>query len=118
MYYVDIIPEQIPSVFRSGMSATITIIVKQKPNALLVPLEAVQQRNGQSVVLQRNNASSSSAKVRYCAVQTGLRNEQMVEIVAGLGEQDAVLLPDTAFALPSKKGGTNPFRPQRSPNRP
>ena len=116
IYNVDVIPDSIPDVFRSGMSANIEIIVQEKNNALLVPVAAVQSRNGKTVVLQRKKGDKPE-DVRYNAVQTGLQDERHVEILDGLMDNAVVLLPDTSFVLPGKKGGSNPFMPQRSRTR-
>jgi macrolide-specific efflux system membrane fusion protein len=116
IYNVDVIPDSIPDVFRSGMSANIEIIVQEKNNALLVPVAAVQSRNGKTVVLQRKKGDKPE-DVRYNAVKTGLQDERHVEILDGLTDNAMVLLPDTSFVLPGKKGGSNPFMPQRSRTR-
>ena len=116
IYNVDVIPERIPDVFRSGMSANIEIIVQEKQNALLVPVAAVQSRRGKTVVLQRRG-SGKEDEVRFKTVQTGLQDERHIEILEGLKDNAVVLLPDTSFVLPGKKGGSNPFMPQRSRTR-
>ncbi len=116
IYNVDVIPERIPDVFRSGMSANIEIIVQEKNNALLLPVAAVQSRNGKMVVIQRRKGGKQD-DVRYKTVQTGLQDERHVEILDGLTDNALVLLPDTSFVLPGKKGGSNPFMPQRSRTR-
>ncbi len=115
IYNVDVVPDRIPEVFRSGMSANIEIIVEEKSNALLLPVAAVQSRNGKTVVLQRRR--SKPDEVRYQSVQTGLQDEAHIEILAGLTDSAVVLLPDTSFVLPGKKGGSNPFMPQRNRTR-
>ena len=51
IYEVDILPQQVPPVFRSGMSATIDIIEESKENILLIPLEAVKRDAEGSFVL-------------------------------------------------------------------
>ncbi len=112
IYNVDVLPDRIPDVFRSGMSANIEIIVQEKPNALLLPVAAVQSRDGKTVVLQRRR--SKPDEVRYQSVQTGLQDEAHIEILAGLSDSAVVLLADTSFVLPGKKGGSNPFMPQRN----
>ncbi len=112
IYNVDVLPDLIPEVFRSGMSANIEIIVQEKPNALLLPVAAVQSRDGKTVVLQRRR--SKPDEVRYQTVQTGLQDDAHIEILDGLPESAVVLLPDTSFVLPGKKGGSNPFMPQRN----
>lgn len=112
IYNVDVVPDRIPDVFRSGMSANVRIIVQEKSNALLLPLGAVQSRNGKTVVLQRSRRKEG--EVRYKAVQTGMQDESKIEILDGLSDSSVVLLPDTSFVLPGKKGGSNPFMPQRT----
>ena len=112
IYNVDVIPDHIPDVFRSGMSANIKIIVQEKNGALLLPIAAVLSKNGKSVVLQKNGAKQQP--FRYSPVQTGLQDESNIEIVAGLTDNSLVLLPDTSFVLPKNSTGSNPFTPQRS----
>ena len=112
IYNVDVIPDRIPDVFRSGMSANIKIIVQEKNGALLLPIAAVLSKNGKSVVLQKNGATQQP--FRYSPVQIGLQDESNIEIVTGLTDSSLVLLPDTSFVLPKNSTGSNPFTPQRS----
>ena len=112
IYNVDIIPDRIPDVFRSGMSANIKIIVQEKSGALLLPVSAVQNRNGKTVVLQKNGSTQEA--LRYSPVHIGLQDESNIEIVTGLTDSSVVLLPDTSFVLPKNSTGSNPFAPQRS----
>ena len=112
IYNVDVIPDRIPEVFRSGMSANIKIIVQEKTGALLLPIAAVLSRNGKSVVLQKNG--STQKVIRFSPVQVGLQDEINIEILKGLADSSVVLLPDTSFVLPKNSTGSNPFAPQRS----
>ena len=112
IYNVDVLPERIPDVFRSGMSANIRIIVQEKSDALLLPAGAVQRKNGKSVVLQKNDETASAH--RYRSVQTGLQDDRNIEIIDGLTDNSVVLLPDTTFVLPKNNSGSNPFTPQRN----
>jgi len=112
IYNVDVIPDRIPDVFRSGMSANIKIIVREKNDALLLPVGAVLTKNGKSVVLQKS--SSTKQPINYKPVQIGLQDESKVEILDGLSDSSLVLLPDTSFVLPKNSSGSNPFAPQRT----
>ncbi len=76
---------------------------RKSSNALLLPVGAVQSRNGKTVVLQRS--SRKPGEVRYKTVQTGMQDESNIEILEGLSDSSVVLLPDTSFVLPGKKGG-------------
>ncbi len=112
IYNVDVIPDRIPDVFRSGMSANIKIIVLEKNGTLLLPISAVLNKNGKSVVLQKNGTTQQT--IRYSPVQIGLQDESNIEIVKGLTDSSVVLLPDTSFVLPKNSTGSNPFTPQRN----
>ena len=116
IYYVDLIPERVPDVFRSGMSANIKIIVQEKNGALLLPIVAVQSRKGNTVV--REKSDDSARAIRYIKVQTGLRDERNIEILDGLSDNSVVLIPDTSFVLPKNQGGANPFMPQQRRQKP
>ncbi|MEI6846443.1 MAG: HlyD family efflux transporter periplasmic adaptor subunit [Chlorobiaceae bacterium] len=116
IYNVDVIPLSVPEVFRSGMSANIRIIVQEKNGVLLLPLGAVQNRNGRMVVLQKNVGKEQVQ--RYSKVRTGLQDERNIEILEGLADSSVVLLPDTSFVLPKNNGGSNPFTPQRNRKKP
>ncbi|EAT59168.1 efflux RND transporter periplasmic adaptor subunit [Chlorobium ferrooxidans] len=112
IYNVDVIPDRIPEVFRSGMSANIRIIVQENSRALLLPLRAVQSRNGSQVVMQKKRGKDGGQ--RYTRVKTGLQDDGKIEILSGITDSSVVLLPDSSFVLPKNNGGTNPFTPQRS----
>jgi membrane fusion protein, macrolide-specific efflux system len=114
IYYVDIIPETVPAVYRSGMSANIDIMVEEKQNALLLPSGAVQSRNGGSGVLLKNTVPGKPPIYRQ--VSTGMQDDRNIEITGGIADNEVVMMPDTSFVLPSKNGGTNPFMPKRPPS--
>jgi macrolide-specific efflux system membrane fusion protein len=86
--------------------------MQEKKGALLLPLSAVQSRNGKTVVLQKKG--STQAAMFYSPVNIGLQDESNIEIVTGLTDSSVVLLPDTSFVLPKNSTGSNPFTPQRS----
>jgi macrolide-specific efflux system membrane fusion protein len=110
IYQVDLLPESVPEVFRSGMSANVNIVVREKDNVLMLPIPAVRSRDGRSVVSVRG---TSPGTVRKIPVQTGLKDETNIEIVRGLSAGDTVVVRDTTFVLPKNNGGSNPFVPQR-----
>lgn len=112
IYYVDVIPETIPEVFRSGMSANIDIIVSEKKDVLLLPSGAVNTNNGRSMVWLKNVEPEGGMIPR--TVRTGIRDDSNIEIIDGIKEGSVVLLRDAAFSLPEKRGGSNPFIPQRN----
>ncbi|MBN1928723.1 MAG: efflux RND transporter periplasmic adaptor subunit [Chlorobiaceae bacterium] len=110
IYHVDIVPTEVPEVFRSGMSANVSIIVREKKGVLTLPLIAVRSANGRSSVLKKAAPPDS---VRKVTVRLGLQDESSVEIISGLSASDVVLVENRSVAQPKKNGGTNPFLPQR-----
>jgi membrane fusion protein (multidrug efflux system) len=71
-----------------GMFAQVQVIAAQKPDAILVPREAVVQQGTQAVVFVNDNGKASQRPV-----QTGMSNNTSVEVVSGLalGEQVVVV---------------------------
>ncbi|MFH1877701.1 MAG: HlyD family efflux transporter periplasmic adaptor subunit [Candidatus Omnitrophota bacterium] len=109
IYQVDIVPETVPAVFRSGMTATVDIIERTKDNALLVPIEAVKRgKDGNYVVLMNGNAKKTSER----AVETGIADEKNIEIVSGLSGGEVIAVINRKYTpgnAPSS--GSNPFMP-------
>jgi macrolide-specific efflux system membrane fusion protein len=109
IYHVDIVPVQVPEVFRSGMSANIDIVVNEKENVLTLPVAAVRSQKGESFVLLRASPKDS---LRKTPVRLGLQDDNNVEIRSGLSDSDVVVVKDKAFVLPKENnGGRNPFLP-------
>ena len=111
IYHVDIIPETIPKVFRSGMSANIDIVVEERKGAVLVPAGAIQNLDGHSVVMVKNH--QGDAQGTYVKVTTGLQDEDLIEIREGIEAGTTLLVHDDSFVLPENSGSGNPFLPQR-----
>ena len=75
-----------------GMNATVTIIVDQRQNVLVIPDRAIQTQGGNSVVeVQKDDGSTETV-----VVQTGLSNGTNTEIMAGLEEGQTVIIPGRA----------------------
>jgi macrolide-specific efflux system membrane fusion protein len=73
--------DQVPSYFRSQMSANINLVVLRKENAVLVPDAAVKQgRRGESFVL----VPGSRGRPMPQPVKTGVAANGQIEIVSGL----------------------------------
>jgi membrane fusion protein, macrolide-specific efflux system len=107
IYNVDILIEEIPKVFRSGMSVTVELIEKISKGAIMVPFSAVHYDNRRSFVLVRDHAGRVSEK----DVVTGINNDDMTEIVSGLVLDDNVIVQDAARLSAIKTPGSNPFMP-------
>ena len=76
------LPDDTP--LQPGMSVEANIVTREKPNALLVPADALQ---GDAVFVVQGN------RLRRRAVTVGLRGTREVEVVSGLQEGERVASP-------------------------
>ena len=74
---------------RSGMTANIDILISTKDSVLVIPQKAVTGKNGERVARVLRGGDLVDVKIK-----TGLRGESgNVEVIDGLSEGEAVLLP-------------------------
>jgi len=111
IYEVDIIPEEIPVFFRSGMSATLDIIVSEKKNVLTLPLEAVIMEYSGNYVMKKDKKTKQGVKTN---IKLGLQNSDNAEIVSGLSADDTVIIRKKLYVPPKKKISNSPFLPFRA----
>jgi membrane fusion protein, macrolide-specific efflux system len=110
IYPVDLIPQEVPEFFRSGMNASVDFIVQDKKDILTIPVEAVN-KNGQDFVLLKQPDSKEPVKVR---VELGITDDKNIEVISGVNEHDRIILKSKKYVLPkSSNAGTNPFLPVR-----
>jgi macrolide-specific efflux system membrane fusion protein len=88
VYTVKIRPDNVPNNFRAGMTATIEVQADSRENALLLPFDAVIDKNGSKTVLVK--AEKEKPKTR--TIDTGISNGKMIEITSGLRDTDTVLI--------------------------
>ncbi len=87
-YEIKIILEDYPGNVLSQMTVDITIITDEKENILILPERAVRRRGGKSFVTVLENGELIEKEI-----QTGIRGtDRMIEIIAGLGEGENVLI--------------------------
>jgi macrolide-specific efflux system membrane fusion protein len=90
VYAVDVLPEKVPPAFRSGMTANVTFIVKEKKGILLVPSEAVAEwprkvprpKDAEFAVYEK----TFGGKLVPLPVRIGDSDGKITEIVQGLRE--------------------------------
>ncbi len=111
IYYVDVIPESIPDVFRSGMSADVSIIIDERKDVVLVPSEAVLTIEGETTVMLKS--TDDDVGTHMVKVSTGLQDEDFIEITRGIDAGTMLLVPENAFVLPENNRNGSPFMPQR-----
>lgn len=108
IYQVDILPEKVPAVFRSGMSATVTITEKAKEDVLTLPVGAVKRSKEGTFVLMDRGAKNKPEERK---VEIGVSDDKNVEIISGLTADDKVLFVTQKYKLSTSKTGTNPLNP-------
>jgi len=113
VYEIDILPGEIPEFCRSGMTANVTFIVKEKKDVLLVPAEAVvewprDQPNPQGAVFAVYTKSFRGG-IKPAPVRIGDSDGRMSEVLQGLEEGAAVQV----VRKKEKQKGSNPFAPPR-----
>lgn len=107
-----------------GMTANVKIITQSKKNVLLLPATAIQKTKDSRVVINPNGLYyesnteadkknlkvvtdlSSALQNNSIKVQTGLANEQYVEITGGVKEGQTVLIP-TKISAPQTQTTAN-----------
>jgi macrolide-specific efflux system membrane fusion protein len=94
-YTVKIRLDKVPDYYRSQMTANISFIARRKEKALLVPAEAVRDRDGQRQVL--TPGARPDARDEWVDVETGIENDKWVEITDGLSPGDSVVLRRPRF---------------------
>lgn len=108
VYEVRIAVEDMPKVFRSGMSAEVTITYDERRDAVLVPLDAVEQADGKSHVRVPDRAKPDG---RRQEIRLGMADETNGEVLEGLVAGDKILVKAEKYSLSAlRKKGKNPFQ--------
>jgi macrolide-specific efflux system membrane fusion protein len=110
IYKVDLVPENAPDFFRSGMNATVDFKIISKANVLLLPVAAVRKEKNENYVLLKQTGSVNPVKR---VVELGVTDDKNYEIVSGLTADDTVVVTTKKYVFPSNGNtGSNPFLPK------
>ena len=103
-------PSMVPEDFqlREGLTVTVSILVDERRNALLIPNKAViHQKAGTQVQVLKDGV------IEERAIKTGISDWQNTEVIEGLSEGEQVVIPDTTTATStstqSKSGARIPL---------
>ncbi len=111
IYEVEVEPEHIPEVMKSGMTATVAFHLRESGETWALPVDAVQDKGGGPCVYL---AADKGALPAERAVTTGLTSRGWVAITSGLLGQEQVVKP--VFRLPEgRQESGSPFVPSRPP---
>lgn len=106
-YDVEILPKKQPDFMRSGMTANVTFVLKQREDVLTVPVAAIQFKKESPFVLVRDK----QGKPVETPIEIGESDGSNTEVISGLDEQTKVLIPK--IQMPGSGKGSNPFMPAR-----
>jgi macrolide-specific efflux system membrane fusion protein len=93
IYRVDVLPQAVPSFFRSGMSATVNFMMDERKKVLTLPINAIKKAGGRSFAFVQEKD-----KVKAVPIKTGLENTENVELISGLAEGQQVVIPTAKIA--------------------
>jgi macrolide-specific efflux system membrane fusion protein len=110
IYNVDLLPEEVPLFFRSGMNASVNFITQSKEGILIIPQEAVHKEKGENFVFVKQNNGKGPLKV---AVTLGISDDKNIEVISGVNKNDVIILTAKKYVLPKNNMGTSPFMPSR-----
>jgi HlyD family secretion protein len=98
-YPVTVSIDNPPDTVKSGMTASLNVVIQQKDNVLLVPNRAVRTQGRQKVATVLFEGQQIQV-----SVTTGMNNDTMTEVTSGLKEGDTVLISGTTTAQPRSGG--------------
>jgi HlyD family secretion protein len=87
VYSTDVSIDGTHEFLKTGMTAKVEVIIEELKNVISVPVQAVVNRNGKKICYV-----ISSKEPKQHEVETGLFNDNFVEIKSGLAEGERVLL--------------------------
>ncbi|MCS7170292.1 MAG: efflux RND transporter periplasmic adaptor subunit, partial [Candidatus Kapabacteria bacterium] len=91
-FHTELVLERVPAGLRPGLQCQVRVSDVERPNALTVPLAALQRRNGVPVVYVVERQPGGTAVVRERPVRVGLLTFERAEILAGLNSQEEVVV--------------------------
>jgi len=93
------VPTAIPEDFqlREGLTVTVSIIVEQKSDVLLVPNGAITSQGRQTYV----QVLSPDGTIEQRAITTGISDWQYTEVTEGLSEGEQVIVPQGTATTPA-----------------
>ena len=96
VFDVEIAFQDESELLKPGMSASARIVIERLPETIAVPLEAVFEKEGQTVVYLENKKQRK--------VEVGRRNDMSIEIVSGLDGGETICLIDPTLDEPQLPG--------------
>lgn len=91
---------------KAAMSASVSILTETRTNILVVPIEAVYEVDGESMVtIVELNQDTGSLETQTVKVETGIYNSSSIEILSGLEEGQQIAIQGIQNELESFRPG-------------
>jgi macrolide-specific efflux system membrane fusion protein len=110
IYDVDILPQEVPDYFRSGMSTNVTVIEESRQGVLLIPIAAIQDEDGKKTVMAKKK---KIGRVEKRPIKVGLMDNSKAEVISGLNVSDIVMIRDQKYVPAKRQDASSPFMPSR-----
>jgi macrolide-specific efflux system membrane fusion protein len=94
-YTVELRPKGAPADLKTGMTAEVAFEAQRKDKVLALPVAAVQGRENAKLKLPVLDSPKAAPTVRE--IQLGISDGKAVEVVAGVPEGGAILVPEPDF---------------------
>jgi len=102
MQEISSIPEDFQ--LREGLTVTVSILVEERNDVLLVPNAAITSQRGQTYVQVLKDGVIESR-----SIMTGISNWQYTEVTDGLTEGEKVVIPETTTTTPTPESERRPL---------
>jgi macrolide-specific efflux system membrane fusion protein len=109
VYDIEVEPRRAPPFLRSGMTATVSVVVAERKGVFVIPAEAFSERNGQLGVLVKR----SGGEPEWRPVEIGLMDAGRVEAVKGVSAGEILLISTKGLPPSSLSSAGSPFSPPR-----
>ncbi len=91
-FRIEVLPERIPSGVRPGLHCQVRIPDVSRPQTVIIPLAALQQRSGVPTVFVVEPREAHSGIVRQRSVRLGAMTVEKAEVLAGLQPGERVVV--------------------------
>ncbi|MFC1931353.1 HlyD family efflux transporter periplasmic adaptor subunit [Chloroflexota bacterium] len=105
-----IVPEDFQ--LREGLTVTVTIVIEEATDVLLVPNAAITSQGGQTYV----QVVLPDGTTEQRAIQTGISDWQFTEVTDGLSEDEQVIVPQGTTATSTSQTPRSPMPFMRPPH--
>ena len=110
IYEVDVMPQTIPEIFRSGMNTEVKIVYEEHDNVPIIPWVAVIKEGKDNYVAVKGGEKKKK-------IEIGFSDSKSVEVQKGLKAGDVIVAERTVIKGDLGSNQNNPFMPFNNKNR-